>query len=70
MSSSFFTAYELTGKTRLNSERRWGRERLVLQVQERGNLHSNIGGRIDTETVTRWRNATTADLPLGLEVAK
>ena len=54
---------ELTGLKRLHVVRTfWGHERLVLQLQERG-LHTTCSaGQIDTQWVTRWRDATTADL--------
>lgn len=56
---------ELTGLKRLLSVRTLcGSERLVLQVQERGLHTSYIGGHVDTQWVTRWRDATTADLTL------
>jgi len=54
---------ELTGLKRLLCVRTfWGRERLVLQLQERGLHTSCSAGQIDTEWVVRWRDATTADL--------
>lgn len=65
-----FTPYELTGARRFRSERRWGREQLVLQVQERGHRTTNLGGYIDTETTLRWRDARTTDLPVNLEGVK
>lgn len=56
---------ELTGLKRLLSVRSfWGRERLVLQLQERG-LHTTCSaGQIDTQWVTRWRDATAGDLTI------
>jgi hypothetical protein len=56
---------ELTGLKRLLSVRTfWGRERLVLQLQERG-LHTTCSaGQIDTQWVTRWRDATAGDLTI------
>lgn len=55
-----------TGKKRLKAVRSfWGKERLVLQIQERG-LHTwYSAGHPDTDWVTRWRDATTADLGWG-----
>lgn len=56
---------EPTGLKRLLSIRTfWGRERLVLQIQERGLHTSYIGGHVDTQWVTRWRDATSADLTI------
>lgn len=63
MPNSFFEPHALTGEKRHRSERNWrGRERLVLQVQELGYIVSCIGGQIDTERGTRWRDATTKDI--------
>ena len=56
---------QATGLKRLLSVRTfWGCERLVLQIQERGLLTTWSGGHTDTDWVTRWRDATTADLTL------
>jgi len=53
---------ELTGKRRYRIEKHWCREYLVLEVEERG-LHTYcVGGMIDTEYVTRWRDAKISDL--------
>lgn len=51
-----------TGRWRHRSERRWGRERLILQIEERF-LHTFYGsGMIDSDWATRWRDAETSDL--------
>lgn len=42
----------------------WGREYLVLQVEERGLLTTFIGGHQDTQWVRRWRDATSGDLTI------
>ena len=56
---------ELTGLKRPLSVRTfWGHERLVLQLQERGLHTSYSAGHIDTQWVTRWRDATAADLTI------
>lgn len=39
-----------------------GRPMLVLQVQETRPVTTNIGGYIDTESMTYWRDATTEDV--------
>lgn len=51
-----------TGRRRHRSERRWGRERLILQVEVRGIETTWSGGMIDSQHVNCWRDATTADL--------
>lgn len=54
---------ELTGHWRHRSERAlFGRERLVLQLQERGLLTTYSAGHCDTQWVTRWRDAKASDL--------
>lgn len=54
---------EPTGRWRHRTHRDWrGRETLVLQIEERGFHTSYIGGHIDTERVTRWRDATAGDV--------
>lgn len=60
----------LTGRTRHRPmNRAFGPPKLVLQV-ERTYLHDYcIGGHIDTETVTDWRDATVEDLTT-LELSK
>lgn len=56
---------ERTGRQRYDSRRTfWGREYLVLQIQERGLVASYIGGHVDCEWMTRWRDATTVDLTI------
>lgn len=60
--------YELTGKVRLRSERRWGRERLIVQVQERYLRSDNYGGFIDSSVETRWRDAGTEDVTDASEI--
>jgi len=57
-----FRHVEPTGRTRHRVDRRWGRERLVLQVEERGLLTTLVGPFPDTESALRWRDATTEDL--------
>lgn len=56
----------LTGRTRHRSERSWGKERLVLQVEETWVHSQDLGGSgyYDDETRVQWRDATTADLTL------
>lgn len=51
-----------TGRTRHEVRRSWRRTFLVLQIQERGIHTYCIGGYIDSDWVTRWRDATTSDL--------
>lgn len=54
---------EKTGRQRYDSRRTfWGREYLVLQIQERGLVTTWSAGRTDTDWMTRWRDATSADL--------
>lgn len=56
---------ERTGRQRHVSRRTfWGREYLVLQIQESGLVTSYIAGHVDTEWCTRWRDATAADLTI------
>jgi len=57
------THSKLTGRTRYRTQRRlFGRETLVLQVEEYGLTHEYAGGAVDCRWVNRWRDATTADL--------
>lgn len=51
----------LTGKHRHRAERRWGRERLILQVEVQ-TLEMDNDPYGYAERVERWRDATTADL--------
>lgn len=54
---------QLTGRTRHRVKRTWfGREYLVLQVEETGIRSYSLGGAIDCESYTEWRDATTEDL--------
>lgn len=54
---------EPTGRWRHRAEYRlFRRERLVLQLEEKGLLTTYVPGRSDTQWVTRWRDATTTDL--------
>lgn len=52
----------LTGRRRYRVMRKWGREKLVLQVEVTSRETSFIGGYVDHFNWTRWRDATTADL--------
>lgn len=56
----------LTGRVRHRSERRWGRERLILQVEEKALLTEYVAGQIDSEWKTYWRDAQTSDLAVEL----
>ena len=53
---------KLTGKRRFRSERKWGRERLILQVEETGRDYDYAGGYVHGVDFTRWRDARTEDL--------
>lgn len=57
-----YRAVRPTGATRHRSERRWGRERLILQHEFTGMVTRLLGPHPDTETETWWRDATAADL--------
>lgn len=54
---------KLTGKTRMRVHQGWfGEPMLVIQVQETW-LHSeSLGGVIDVEHRTRWRDAKVTDI--------
>lgn len=52
---------ELTGRTRHRSQRRWGREELVLQVEEGGSEMALIGPYPERMYFTRWRDALSTD---------
>ena len=60
------TTYTLTGKTRHRVQRHWGKNLLVLQVEENGKGYylDHGGGRIDTVDFdnTYWRDAKVEDL--------
>lgn len=56
------TGHALTGRTRYRSQRRWGREELILQVEERWVETYSLGGYIDTNDHVGWRDARTSDL--------
>ena len=57
---------KLTGRKRYRSARTWFRqEYLVLQVEVEGLITENIGGRVECERRTWWRDATTEDLTEG-----
>lgn len=53
---------ELTGKTRFRHERKWGRSRLILQVEETSWQDTNCGRYIDSERIVRWRDAQVEDM--------
>lgn len=53
---------KLTGNTRYRSERKWGKERLILQVEEAGTHYDYCSGFVDSWKYTSWRDATTEDL--------
>lgn len=56
---------EPTGRWRYRSARAWrGAELLILQIEERGLLTTYVAGGSDTQWVTHWRDAATADLAL------
>jgi hypothetical protein len=55
-------ADKLTGRRRFRSVRKWGREHLVLQVEEEYSDADYAGGFIHTFKGIRWRDATTKDL--------
>lgn len=57
-------SWEPTGKKRHREEKRWGRSLLVLQLEERGLESRYIGGYIDSEWRTRWRDANISDLTI------
>jgi hypothetical protein len=59
--------FTLTGRTRVRSQHRLGREELVLQLEEKGFHIYNTGGCVSTEDVTRWRDARTTDLAMMLD---
>jgi len=44
--------------------RLFGREKLVLQVEERGLVTSCIGGVVECDWCTWWRDARATDLAL------
>jgi hypothetical protein len=56
-----------TGRTRHRSQRRWGREELVLQIEWRGIHTYSIGGFIDSEWIDFWRDATSADMTIATD---
>ena len=56
------SSWTATGRTRHTARRSWGRESLVLKVEERGIHTYCVAGHIDSEWSTRWRDAITADL--------
>ena len=57
---------KLTGKQRYRVHRTFlGREFIVLQVEVAGYYTTNIGGCIDTEEYTEYRDATLEDLSMG-----
>ncbi len=61
---------EPTGRWRHRAEQSWlRRERLVLQIEERGLLTTFIAGHQDTQWVTRWRDAKATDMPNHLAFA-
>lgn len=55
---------KLTGRTRHRSERRWGKERLILQVECKYTETSHCGGFIDCHPAIGWRDAKTEDLTI------
>jgi len=60
----------LTGNTRYRSARRWGREILILQVEEVGSEMVHFGAFIERCGFRRWRDAKTTDLPAGRAAIK
>lgn len=58
-----------TGRTRFRTSRSWGREFLVLQIEERYLATYYAGGVIDSEYTTRWRDAKVEDLPVDKTIA-
>ena len=52
----------LTGRLRYRSERRRGREQLILQVEEMVQPTWRGGGKTPPAAVATWRDATTTDL--------
>ena len=61
---SWTTAIEprgLTGQVRFRSERRRGRERLILQLEERISRVSLIGVSGEHDLGVRWRDAELTD---------
>lgn len=54
----------LTGRRRYRSEKKWGCERLILQVEEVVWRDTNCGSHIDSEKVVVWRDAKTTDLTI------
>jgi len=59
---------KLTGRTRHRSEKSWGKERLILQVEETWIHSQDLGGSgyFDDTTQTAWRDATTEDLTVAV----
>lgn len=53
---------DLTGRRRFRSETKWGRERLILQVEFKYTRADYCGSYIDCEPAVSWRDATTSDL--------
>lgn len=59
------SAFKLTGNIRLHAVRVGAicpRQLLVLQVEETGIETAWLGGEIESDTVTRWRDARVDDL--------
>lgn len=51
-----------TGRRRFRVEKKWGQQRLVLQIEETGHEIDFFGGYVDRQHVTRWRDAKVEDL--------
>lgn len=53
---------EPTGRWRHRSEHKWGRERLVLQIEVKRHVIYWSAGGADSRDVVIWRDAVTTDL--------
>lgn len=61
---SHLTHVTPTGRKRHRPYRTWGGTILVLQIEEKGIVTNFFAGQVDSEWVTRWRDAGAEDLTI------
>lgn len=55
---------KLTGQKRFRTLTRWGKQYIVLQVEEIGTVPDAYGSRIEIQNVRVWRDAKLEDLAI------
>jgi len=55
---------KLTGKQRFRTLTRWGKQYIVLQVEEIGTVPDAYGSHVEMMDVRVWRDATLEDLTI------